>query len=170
MSALVALLLALLVPLLRTVCNYPNASVFEVRCASNLRQIGLACMMYANIHGGQWPGQLSDTLQMEDVTPDLFCCPASTDTTVQGQPLQVDAHGLTTSRHLSYHYLGKGLRNPVPLNVVIAYEDPFNHGTRGMHIVFSDGRVDLLEPADAQHFIKAAESVRGYATWPLTLK
>src|SRR5207245_2866626 len=83
----------------------------EVKCASNLRQLGQACLLYASENGGQYPGRLEDVLRTQDVTPTLFLCPSSSDTPAPGPDPETQASGLTTGGHCSYLYFGRGMRD-----------------------------------------------------------
>lgn len=60
----------------------------RAKCANNLRQIGLACLMYADDHSNQYPDSLSTVLRDEDITADVFVCPSSNDTPARGPTTQ----------------------------------------------------------------------------------
>jgi len=69
----VALLVLTLLPSLGRAREQAN----RVKCASNLRQIGQAAMMYANEHAGQLPPDLLTLFQDQDLTSEVFVCPSS---------------------------------------------------------------------------------------------
>src|SRR5690554_7273603 len=54
---IIALLISILLPSL----NRARETANRVKCASNLRQIGQAMLLYANENRQQWPRTLTDT-------------------------------------------------------------------------------------------------------------
>ena len=56
----------------------------RVMCASNLRQIGQAILLYCNDHQGQYPDSFATTLLDEGLTAEVFVCPDSNDTPATG--------------------------------------------------------------------------------------
>ena len=103
----------------------------QERCVNNLRQIGLACLMYANEHANQFPDTLSEVLRDEDITPEVFVCPSSNDTPANGPTTQALVANLTAGGHLSYIYVGKGLTSAAPATAVLAYEPMTNTAAWG---------------------------------------
>src|SRR4051812_35267537 len=51
----------------------------RVQCGSNLRQIAMACVMYANENGGRFPDSLDQVLRTQEITADVFVCPTTKD-------------------------------------------------------------------------------------------
>jgi prepilin-type processing-associated H-X9-DG protein len=125
-------------------------------CASHLRQIAFASLMYAKDHHGRWPDRFEDMFE-EDVTPDVFCCPRSSDTPATGPTTQAVAANLSTGGHLSYVYLGKGLIEPVPDDVVVAYETPGHHDGLN-NVLFGDGHVERLNSAEMTRLLSVVQS------------
>src|SRR5690349_21549955 len=71
---------------------------YHVQCASNLRQIGLGILLYANTHNGHFPDSFSDLLADPaiDLTPEVFVCPNSHETSACAPTTQQWAARLTS--------------------------------------------------------------------------
>src|SRR4051812_21173865 len=52
----------------------------SLRCASNMRQIANAIMMYADKYRGAYPPDFETLLKDQGVAPGVFVCPVSKDT------------------------------------------------------------------------------------------
>jgi prepilin-type processing-associated H-X9-DG protein len=133
----------------------------RVACATNLRQVGMACMMYANENKGQLPDTIDLILTTQDVTSSVFVCPSAGHTPAPGATAQAQAANLTPGKHLSYAYVGKGLNTVSTTNAsmtVVAYESPSNHGGDGGNFLFLDGHVEYLKAALAQQIINDLEN------------
>src|SRR3954471_6870904 len=81
----------------------------RAKCANNLRQIALAAILYASQNDGQFPDTPNQILLTQEITPEVFVCPSSTDERAQGDTPEALAVDLTAGHHLSYVYVGKGL-------------------------------------------------------------
>jgi len=152
----VALLVVGVLFILSTLPEYGQSP--RVRCANNLRQIGLACLMYANDHANQYPDNLSVVLRDEDITPEVFVCPSSNDTPARGPTKQALAANLTAGGHLSYIYVGKGLTSAAPADAVLAYEPLANHRGEGMEVLYADGHVEFQSSLTARNIIAELQS------------
>ena len=128
----------------RRACEYP----IRLKCASNLRQIGQGCYMYAHENRGAFPDDVAALILTQDLTSEVFVCYHTTDTRAEGPTTQAVASALTSGGYLSYAYLGKGMSLSSPTTAIIAYEPLANHGD-GMHVLFADGTVDWITPAQA---------------------
>jgi len=139
----------------------------KVKCASNLRQIGQAILLYANDNQGQYPDSFGTLLLNEDITSDAFVCPDSNDTPATGATTQAIVANLTAGGHLSYVYLGNGMNTAtVGANAVVAYEPLSNHANTGMNVLFGDGRVDFISPAAAGALISKVAAKAFPVTMP----
>ena len=87
--------------------NRARETANRVKCASNLRQIGQALLLYSNDNRGAYPPTLDVLLTTEDITPEVFVCPTSNDTAASGATPQQQAAALNTKGHLSYVYVGR---------------------------------------------------------------
>ena len=131
-------------------------------CAANLRNIGLACQIYANEHDGKFPDSFEALLQTGDIMPDYLICRGSNDTEAPGASSAEWASHLSEGGHVSYVYVGKGLTQsvPNPQSVVVAYEPLGNHPGEGTNFVFADGRVRRLDDKKAKALIAAIPTTR----------
>lgn len=142
----------------------------RLKCASDMREILLAALMYTNEHNGRFPPSLDVLLTTEDITADIFVCPSSNQTSAQGATAADQAASMRAdlAHHLSYIYLGRGLNNDpnVPLQIIL-YEPLSDHGGTGINVGYSDGSVAWMNRKDAIAAINAALSAA--ATRPTTL-
>jgi prepilin-type processing-associated H-X9-DG protein len=135
----------------------PRPMSNRIKCQSNLRQIGQAIVMYANENHGAYPDSFATLLANEDITASVFVCPESNDTDATGPTTQAFVTNLTAGGHLSYIYVGAGWTTATtPANAVVAYEPLTNHGGTGMNVLFGDGHVDWLTPAQAKAILAKA--------------
>jgi len=138
-------------------------------CSSNMRQILLAVVMYANDHDGQFPPSLDVLLTTEDIEASVFLCPQTNLTPAPGATAADQAASMRADpgHYLSYIYLGHGLSNDpsVPLQIVL-YEPLSEHGD-GINVGYSDGFVTWMNRQQAIAAINAAVSAA--ATRPTTL-
>ena len=131
---------ALLLPTLRQA----RQKAQQAACVSNMRQIALACHMYAQDYGGVFPPDLRATkLYIGDDT--VFRCPvaasAGTSNADQAPALGVD-----------YDYFGSGLTVEDierPAEAVLAAGKPGNHPSV-MIVAFMDGHVTSVPWAQGQ--------------------
>jgi hypothetical protein len=127
----------------------------RVMCASNLRQIGQAAMLYANDHGGQLPPDLVTLYLASDITPEVFTCPSSDIDKAPGATTQQIAASMLAGDHLSYAWAGRGMTSSSPGRAVIAF-DLERHvpkeGARGtgINVLFNDFSVSFVDEPTAK--------------------
>ena len=114
-----------------------------VGCASNLRQLGMAAMMYSAGNRGFLPPTIDHLVTMIPGPggAQVLTCPAC-GTNPAKPPVTTTA---TNRSH--YHYVppaGSLARVKTPARVVLAYEPPAHHDNRGMNILFCDGHVECI--------------------------
>jgi prepilin-type processing-associated H-X9-DG protein len=144
---------ALLVSVLLPSLNRSREQANRIKSASNLRQIGLACQIYANEHKGKFPNELSQTLE-EDITADVFVNPRTKTSLPAG--LQGDALKRWVNDSSDYVYVGKGLNFQATAETVIAYEKP--EGLQdGVNFLYADGHVDWQPMPVAMELIEKAK-------------
>lgn len=139
----------------------------RVKCASNLSAIGQAIQMYANGHRGKLPDSFVTLRDSEDLAPAIFVCPGSADVAAAGPTTQAVANAMQKPGTVSYVYLAKGMTsdqlNP---DLVLAYEPLANHGSRGMNVLFGDGRVEWIEGARANTLLTQVSSGKRPVKFP----
>ncbi len=108
-------------------------------CAGNLKQIGLALLMYSGEHKGYFPltpeGNSFEPLAIGEYLADgkAYGCPMAPETA-------------TTADHSNYWYVGSGLKD----DVLDARSTPLAHDMSGNHpddpwitVLFADGHVSV---------------------------
>lgn len=110
----------------------------EVSCLNNLRQLGTACMMYAQDHDQTFPDGLGELVREGYLgSPEILTCPNS------GQQPAPNPEAFNENLHSSYVYLGAGAKLRTindPSRTVIAADKPGNHPD-GINILFADSHV-----------------------------
>lgn len=146
----IGLLIAVLMPSL----NSPRINTTRGGCGANLRSIGQAIQMYANDHDGRYPATLEEVVAGH-YAPDvrIFLCPGSGDTPAQGATHAGLTADLMAGGHLSYVYVGGGLTQKSDSSIVIAYEHPTHHQSKGGNVLFADGHVEWHDAADLRAVI-----------------
>ncbi len=119
--------------------NRAREQANRIKCASNLRQIGLAVQMYASANRGAYPASFESLLSAQYIGADVFVCPSSDDTYAAG------AADLSAGGHLSYVYTGGALNFRSPPNSVVAYEPLTNHNRDGINLLHVDGTVQFIQ-------------------------
>ncbi len=120
----------------------------EVYCRSNLRQIGLACLMYAEENDQKFPPNLQVLMPNHIDSPKIFVC--------RGRPGG------------AYKYLPGRTADSSP-KTIIAFESPSSHGGSKFNVLFADAHVEAwqvsrlgefedLIAAQSEELRKAAEA------------
>ena len=126
-----------------------RAQAFEVQSTSNLRQIGMGAMMYAQDHKGRYPNTLGELIPYVENNAAIFVYPTSGKAApAKGDPAEaakwVDANS-------DYVYVGAGMKvsQPNTAGVVVAHER-FGLSPQGVGTLFADGHVERLPQGDVQ--------------------
>lgn len=164
-----ALLISILLPSL----NKARETANRVKCAANMKQIGLAMMLYSNENKGNYPPDLGTLFLTEDVAPNVFVCPTSKDNlavppspapgTPDYEKWRNDVAAVI-NRDSDYVYLGKGKNATAGADVIVLHEKPNAHNGLGMNLLFGDGHVEFMRMQDALQMIenqKAGKRGRG---------
>ncbi len=122
-------------------------------CANHLRQIALAAQMYANQDPNRrFPNTPDLILLTQDITSEVFICPASADTPAAGPTTRAVATNLTAVGHLSYVYVGSGLTAEAGSETVLLYELKPMHNDQ-QNFVYADAHVESHEGAASARII-----------------
>jgi competence protein ComGC len=128
----------------------------RIKCASNLRQIGLALQIYSTDHGKQYPPSFDELLLTGDIIPEAFVCPSSTGEKAEGATAQHLIHNFHQPGCCNYVYAlaGPGLpASALTARHVLAYEDMTNHDRKGMNVLYGDLSTQWLARREAEHLI-----------------
>lgn len=113
------------------------------RGAANLRQVGLAMMVYANTHQGAFPKSLGELVLTGDLPAEACLDPA------KGRAVPaLDREGLAAwvDQNTDYVYLGAGKKDPAGATTVLVHEK-IRPDSVQVQILFGDGHVEWL-PVD----------------------
>jgi prepilin-type processing-associated H-X9-DG protein len=137
--------------------NRARETANRVKCASNMRQIGQALLLYANDNRGVYPADFVPLLLTQDITSQVFICPSTNGTPASpgGTPQQQAAALLP--QHCTYVYL-PGHNNAAGADVVIVYEPITNHDGDGSNFLWGDGHVSFETKQTAAAMIKSLET------------
>ena len=146
MSASPAISFSILLPAL----SKARESANRVKSGSNLRQIGMGCMVHAT-ENGEYPPDLGSLLK-QDLTPAVFISPRGNQT-LPAQNLTPEQLAQWVNEHSDYVYLGKGKTNTLHADEPLAYEKLEIGGNQGVNILFGDGHVEFTQTQQAQKII-----------------
>jgi prepilin-type processing-associated H-X9-DG protein len=130
----------------------------RVQCASNMKQIGLGAIMYANNNGGRFPPDLATIFEDQDVLPRVFVCPQTATPPPAGPTTQAVAAQLKKPGISDYIYVGEVLTTSSPDDCVVLYEPLSDNGGDGMNVLFADGHVEWVDVAGFQSILQQATS------------
>lgn len=134
--------------------NRAREQANRVKSASNLRQMGLAAIMYADQHHGKFPPDFATMLD-QDLTPAVFVNPRSNSGPPPADP---KAAREWVNEQTDYVWLGKGKAvTSVTPETVIAHEN-LNDNPEGVNILFGDGHVEWMTIPEAQQAIEKSKS------------
>lgn len=139
----------------------------RIKCASNLRQIGSAALLYASHNQGLLPPDLFVIQSEGDLPPYVLGCPSSDHDDPSGStPAEIKA-SILSGDHLGYAWVGAGLSiDHLDDNIVLAF-DLERHvpkdaeRTTGINVLFPDGHSDFVtEPTAKAIWAQFAAGIR----------
>jgi len=110
----------------------------RLACISNLKQLGLASIMFAADHEGHFPEDVT-AVRITIADPSLLVCPADNEHTAAP-----DWDSFDPTSNLSYDYTGVGATSDNPTTVL--FRCPIHH-----HVVLGDGSVQQLQATAFQN-------------------
>ena len=139
----IVLLASLQLPAIRRQAVEQKAKALDqAKCWSNLRQIGLAAVIYAETNDGQLPPDLATIYLTQDIQLGSFVCPHSNALPANDLPL-------TLGQTCSYLWLGHSAEP----KAVVAVELLENHDGDGGNVLHADASVKWLEAAPYRKLI-----------------
>jgi prepilin-type processing-associated H-X9-DG protein len=143
--------------------NRAREQANRVKSASNLRQIGMAGMIYANENKGKFPDDAGTVLLGGDITAEVFVSPRTGTAVPRG--LEGDALKNWANEQSDYVWLGKGKTTNATSEEVLAYEKP-ERVTDGINVLYADGHVDWVSMPQAMQMIEKVKQGGGGAERP----
>src|SRR5688572_25261713 len=135
-SAVSILLTGCMISILLPSLNRARETANRVKCASHMRQIGQALLLYANDNRRVYPPDFPPLLLPQATSSEFFDCPCSTST--RAHPTSsVRQQSAVRHQHCSYHYL-PGLTYHASAQPVIAYEPLTNRAGDGANFLCGD--------------------------------
>ena len=133
------------------ICSEP---AHRIRCASRLKQIGLALQMYSNDHGNILPPSFDEIILHSDVEPEVFNCPHTNDTPAAGSTPAERVRDFKNPGHCSYFYATGSvpMASMTPAHV-LAYEPLANNDGDGINALMGDGHTEWISKHQATHVI-----------------
>lgn len=128
-------------------------------CKSNLRQIVLACHMYADDHEGRFPDRFEELCFEYVENPKAFSCAAVLSSYEDFKT------GKVTDKSSSY-VLVPGLNSDMPPEIILAYErSGRNHKARGRNVAFVDAHVEWMRDAEFQKRLEEQHKKSAESEW-----
>lgn len=158
LTLLLVAMLAILLPSL----NRARHAADRIQCASNMKRIGNALLLYSNDErNGAYPPDLATLARTQPMlTPNDFIDPAGNDKPASGPNWQ--ARLSPGGGNCSFIYYGSPFAahprsSQFPDNVPVLSEALSNHHGTGANVLFGDGRVEFVERVKLQRLVPGAK-------------
>lgn len=151
-----ALMASILLPSL----NKARETANRVKCASNMKQIGLAIQLYGNENKGKYPPDLGTLIKTQEITAQCFVCPSGNTGLPNTAGMKPDDIAKWANEHSDYVYLGAGMNMTAGAEVIVLHEKPDAHDRQGMLMLFGDGHVEFEMMPSAMKMIEAQKAGR----------
>ena len=161
MAAQPEMMVSILLPALTRAREKAN----QVKCASNMRQIGQGIMLFANDHKGKFPDDLGALLD-EGIAPVVVICPSAVSPQTNWPGLPQDKQREWINANSQYTYLGKGLDTNVNPETPVLYENPQHHSGEGANVLFADGHVEFVMAGSLNAILGKKASANGAGNRP----
>ncbi len=148
-----SLMISILLPSL----NRSRETANRVKCASNMRQMGQALLLYSIEHRQRYPKTLGELVTTQDLGIDVFTCPSGNveyPFDLRQAPIEQQAQWVTD--HAPYVFLAPPNAN-VPPDIVVIHEAFDNHGGGGINVLFGDGHVEFVPMPRAREAIERSK-------------
>lgn len=137
-------------------------------CASNLKQIGIAILLYQQDHQQSFPPDLGALQVTEAIQTSVFFSPSTKYTLPEyatGREItaqQLDQLGAWVTANSDFGYVRPATNLP-DANAVLCYEKGDYHGGDGTDILYGDGKVWRVPAAEARQQIDKARQAAAAA-------
>lgn len=137
---------AVMVSILLPSLNRARETANRVKCASNMRQIGMAMFLYATDNQGRFPDDLGQVVLTQDIVLDVFICPSGDSSLPHDLDTMTPEQMAEWVNEFSpYVYVGAGMdMRDADAERIVLYEIPTEHGFDGINALFGDGHVEFL--------------------------
>lgn len=133
--------------------NRARETANRVKSASNLRQIGIAMLLFSNENKQKLPDSFGQMITTQDIGVEVFANPRlGTSVPPDVLAANADAKGDWADENSDYVYLGQGKTANAGPEEVMAYENPDGLDD-GINILFGDGHVEFVQMEDAMRMI-----------------
>jgi prepilin-type processing-associated H-X9-DG protein len=130
-------------------------SANRVKSASNLRQIGMGCIMYANDNGGRLPDDLG-RLVTKQYLPTSVLIGATGHAARPPAGVEPQPSAAWVNEHSDFVYVGAGkdMKQMGPDKILAHEKMEIAAREHGMNILFGDGHVEWFNLPEAQRLLK----------------